>query len=195
MSRQTPAYSKPACSILIISDRIVETLPDSRDMDRSTVEEDANTCLQVFDALSNNSQAARVAGNMMKNLRTNVMKMRKAKSPYTSQVFRLKQEEAARPGSNEYNNGPATSMTPVYQNPLLENPAEGGSMYGTPAPSAPVFADGFSTMPFDYNADDPNNFIDLQQWRNQLSSSLMWTENFIDGTQQQPDFYTASYGL
>lgn len=163
-------------------------------MRREILEEDANTCLQVFDALSNNSQAARVAGTMMKNLKKNMAKMRKIKSPKSAHITRLKQDVDYPHGFPEPLNGStATGSTPAYQNPLLETPE---AMYETLLPAAPSFDEDFTNLPFNLNDMDPDSYVDMEQWRNQLSSSLMWTENFIDGTQS--DFqqnFSANYGL
>jgi len=183
-----------ACSVLLVADRIVDDLLTTHDMRREILEEDANTCLQVFDALSNNSQAARVAGTMMKNLKKNMLKMRKIKSPRSAHVItRLKQDVDFTPGFAEPLNAAAATATPVYQNPLLETPEP---MYETLLPTALSFDEDFTNMPFNFNDMDAEGCVDMEQWRNQLSSSLMWTENFIDGT--QPDFqlnFSANYGL
>lgn len=57
-----------ASSILLVMRTFTSPTTDD-DTSRELLEEDANTCLKVFDALSTNSEAARAARDMLQNLR------------------------------------------------------------------------------------------------------------------------------
>lgn len=58
-----------ASSILLVMRAFVSSSTLEEDCSHEVLEEDANTCLKVFDALKTNSEAARLARDMLQNLR------------------------------------------------------------------------------------------------------------------------------
>ena len=58
-----------ASSVLLVMRAFMPSSSPADDMQREILEEDANTCLKVFDALSLNSDGARRARDMLQNLR------------------------------------------------------------------------------------------------------------------------------
>lgn len=58
-----------ASSVLLVMRAFMPSSSLADDMQREVLEEDANTCLKVFDALSLNSEGARRARDMLQNLR------------------------------------------------------------------------------------------------------------------------------
>ena len=59
-----------ASSILLVASKFFKKSQYGDAVTKEILEEDAGTCLQVFDALSVNSDAARLAGDMMRALRS-----------------------------------------------------------------------------------------------------------------------------
>lgn len=64
-----------ASSILLVASALVARDPSQMDLDGNTLGEDAETCLKVFEALSINSDAARVARVMMEKLKDPKIKL------------------------------------------------------------------------------------------------------------------------
>jgi hypothetical protein len=130
------------------------------DVQREILEEDANTCLKVFDALSLNSDGARRARDMLQNLRD--IKVPDERPFDIGVPSESSQQTATHNGGTEW-----------------EREGERSPMGSDDSPSFSALANNPDTL------DDrfPINFAAMwnrQDWPSEIAESMAWSSQFVD---------------
>lgn len=154
-----------ASSVLLVSRACIEPSQPGAGIQSQALDEDAETCLKVFDALSANSDAARRARDMMKGLkRTRILPRSKSqRQPFRGRHFlmTLLDPLLARPDSSSMNRYAGGVRTEVS---ALENLAD-------------------ATLDETFNYGVRHNVLEWPSWPGELSDSMAWSAQFIDPSQ------------
>ncbi len=149
-----------ASSILLVMQAFSSTLT-TKDVGRSELlQEDAETCMTVFDALSSHSDAARAAGNMLRRLR-NVQ----VQDPSLSTEYSVQSG----------NQGPNRASPQELSDPFVTEPT--------------IQANNIGSLPSKHNTlDSPDVTSDdmgwrWQEWPGEMADTMAWSSRFLDGVQ------------
>lgn len=144
-----------ASSILLVMRAFVSS-PSDDDSSRELLEEDANTCLKVFDALSTNSEAARSARDMLQNLR---------------EIRTLNQ---AMPD--------VVTMPPGLERHNSEGDISQGSKEGRPRSVQPSSIYANANYLENDLAESNGHFIPASTWNwpSEIADSMAWSFQFVD---------------
>lgn len=149
-----------ASSVLLVMRAFVPSVTATDHLQREVLEEDANTCLKVFDALSPNSDSARRARDMLQNLRD----------------IRPSDQRPSDAMIPEQTTGrmTLTNSTPAW--PLQAHRSPAGS------DDSPLF----TTLPNDTQTLDErftNSYQPVgnyQEWPSEIADSMTWSSQFVD---------------
>lgn len=155
-----------ASSILLVMRAFAPSSTPEEVSERETLEEDADTCLKVFGALSTNSDAARLARDMLQNLRES----RGAQDTGVPSNGGAGATQSSREISNEdairFSNGRlATSDADTEQLSLYQSDQD----------------DSFSASLWSW-----------QDWPSEMADSMSWSSKFIDTL--DPVVLSSNYG-
>ena len=148
-----------ASSILLVMRAFSSNPTNGGNMDREVLEEDANTCLKVFEALSSNSEGARLARDMLKHLR---------ESKIDNAAPSLNEVTETPESSRQYPERTIGAITQTSPSPL-----------GTRSGRSPVDAAG--TDPYEqsmHNGVGP--FWQWPLWPSEIADSMTWSSQFVD---------------
>jgi hypothetical protein len=149
-----------ASSILLVASAYIESDGLNTELQSQTLNEDAETCLKVFDALSAKSDAARRARDMMNALKRSriLSKCMMATVPYPS------------PADNQTNQAPLGIDMPFMNEPGLDHSLNLPLLGGPPKDET-----GYPS-----NYDVSQDSLIWQTWPDELSDSMMWSAQFLD---------------
>lgn len=147
-----------ASSILLVASMFVDP-PHPAEVPVDVLKEDAETCLKIFDALSVNSDAARLARDMMNSLKTT----------------RIQGE------SWKTHPGHISSLIPVGNanraSTRLHDDVPTQAVMGLVSQGHPVVSAG--TVNIEDPISNDAQMWDWQQWPCEISDSMMWSSQFI----------------
>ena len=150
-----------ASSVLLVARSCLEPLQVDFDVQSQMLDEDAETCLKVFDALSVNSDTARRARDMMNDLkRAHIQPRSNCKHPFLYKTDSVTGLAVASPGS--------FSMTVGSNN----DASEMSFIDNTDNFSGAGFGDGVQNTGFEWQA-----------WPGELSEPMAWSAQFLDPSQ------------
>ena len=149
-----------ASSVLLVMRAFMPSVIPADRMQREVLEEDANTCLKVFDALSLNSDSARRAGDMLQNLRD-------IKAPEQRPLDMVVPEQTV--GTTKLSNStpgwpPEAQRSPVRSDDSLSFAAR---------PNNDLTFD--ERLPISYTAR-----WNYQEWPSEIADSMAWSSQFVD---------------
>ncbi|CAK7265235.1 hypothetical protein SEPCBS57363_001481 [Sporothrix epigloea] len=159
-------------------------IDDGDAIDAAALEDDAETCLTVFEALSLNSESARLARNMMRRLKARGAAWReahthttqKAAMPITAASEVNMANVASEPSLPGRETGQAvSSLLLPYSGQRIE-PTEGTFF----ANAQPVQPDNFASMPV--QTPTPVVWPVLQEWPLEILDSMEWSTQFFNTT-------------
>lgn len=154
-----------ASSILLVASAFTGSQQQPEDLHRNTLDEDAETCLKVFEALSINSDAARVARHMMEKLK--VLKTR-SKSAYLASLSKktpYPDESSGHDGSHH-----REPHIPLTEEPSLH------LQHSTAATAEHCGDDGMHG----FSLDHPDSWSGWRQWPSEISDSMTWSAQFFN---------------
>ena len=149
-----------ASSVLLVMRAFMPAAGPAEDVQREILEEDANTCLKVFDALSLNSDGARRARDMLQNLRD----------------IKVPEERPLDLGE------PNESL---QQSKMQDGGAE-WEREGERTPMASEDSPSFSALPDNPDTLDERFPLSLaavwnrQDWPSEIAESMAWSSQFVD---------------
>jgi len=116
-----------ASSILFVASRCINLNSESeveifKDIDWLAVDEDAEVCLQVFQALSSNSNAARLARDMMQRLKNSRTIYYGESTDHLSQAWRYCSETLVRYRSHMWEVMSLTWISRIHSDRFIQNP-------------------------------------------------------------------------
>ncbi|CAK7222189.1 hypothetical protein SCUCBS95973_004756 [Sporothrix curviconia] len=159
-----------------------EDVDDSDAIDAAALEDDAETCLTVFEALSPNSESARLARNMMRRLKARGAAWREAHAVHEAAVPVSMVSVPAAPDVSMVNmpalNPRVPPMPAVYHDQPME--PDGEVILQNRQPHQPG---DFVTMPV--QTDALVSWPMLQEWPLEILDSMEWSTQFfntVDGT-------------
>jgi hypothetical protein len=149
-----------ASSVLLVMRAFLPSGTTADRMQREVLEEDANTCLKVFDALSLNSDSARRARDMLQNLRD-------IKAPDQRPLDVVVSEQT--PAHAKLSNN-----TPAWPSEVQHSPAgSDDSLSFAALPDNPQSFD--ERLPVSYLA-----MWNYQEWPSEIADSMAWSSQFVD---------------
>lgn len=149
-----------ASSVLLVMRAFTPSSGPADDMQREILEEDANTCLKVFDALSLNSDGARRARDMLQNLRD--IRVHEER-PF--EMVESDDQLLSRPQIN--------SVKDAWHNSIEQTPI--GSE------NSPSFAAVSQDPGIDERfALNPAAMWNRRNWPSEIADSMAWSSQFVD---------------
>ena len=167
-----------ASSILLVAKLDVDGAELSDSIDTDTVEEDANICLKVFEALSTNSNAARQARDMMRRLQeTRLPIQRTSPTPSLAAQVTGRADDDSQHVKDHLASQSALHVDSDHDLPTDEQPP---GMQRDFALLDPSF-DTFIPLAYDFYGD---NFSTPFSMPSEISEAILWSSQFVDPANQ-----------